>query len=515
MDATGGLIRSTARGTVPADGLGAAASILLDRALGPDQPVQLVPPQRPQDLASPSSALAARAPGEPFTWTQTHTGLTLMAGGVVLAGTGGFFGYQASVKQRQILATPQTDPASQQLRARGQLYAAVADALFVSALAAGAAGGYFAFLAPGRGPEARWESPVSARLRPLPLAVFAATTACGFACSLFLHFDPEGQPCDAYGECLRGYACVDGACHQATDACGGCPEGERCRGTGCVEDICLNRLCPVGQDCIVDGQGTRCRTVAPPALLHACAGDGDCEAGRLCVVGSVPGENGAPRTGVCVEPCDSDGGCATAGAGCHTFSFGLDAGAQGLCLPPIAVLECQSDAPCGSEGFVCAVFGHPDPAAHWPVRRAAARWRRRERCLFRRPRPRAVLRVRPLRPRGRRHLRRAVRRDVRLREDLRRRGAGGAARRPRAPRADVPVRAHPLRGLLGRPHGVRARRATLHLLRRAAGVPLRLRRAGRGRRRRLPGGDRLRRARRGPPLRPALRELPVTSFSPG
>ncbi|HEY8210051.1 MAG TPA: hypothetical protein VIG99_21345 [Myxococcaceae bacterium] len=198
---------------------------------------------------------------------------------------------------------------------------------------------------------------MSARL--LPLAAVAATTALGFACSLFLHFDPEGQPCDAYGECLRGYTCVDGACHQVTDACGGCREGERCRGTGCVEDTCLNRLCPVGQDCIIDSQGTRCRTVAPPALLHACAGDGDCEAGRLCLVGSVPGENGAPRTGVCVEPCDPSGGCATADAGCHAFSFGLDAGPQGLCLPPIAVLECQSDAPCGSEGFICAVFGHP------------------------------------------------------------------------------------------------------------------------------------------------------------
>lgn len=153
-DSAGGLVRATARGTVPVDGLGAAASILLDRALGPDQAVQLVPPERPQDVAG-SPALAARAPGEPFTWTQTHTGLTLMAGGVALAGTGGFFGYQASVKHRQLLATPQTDPASSQLRARGQLYAALADALFVSALAAGAAGGYFAFLAPGRGPEAR------------------------------------------------------------------------------------------------------------------------------------------------------------------------------------------------------------------------------------------------------------------------------------------------------------------------------------------------------------------------
>jgi len=161
MDAEGARVRATARGSVPLDGLGAGASILLDRALGPDQPpqvVQLVPKDQPPSAAgtpAEQAPLAAvpRSPAEPFTWTQTHTGAALMAGGAALAGAGGFFGYQAMVKRDQLRATPQTDPASQQLIARGQLYALVADALFVSALAAGAAGGYLAFLAPAQGPK--------------------------------------------------------------------------------------------------------------------------------------------------------------------------------------------------------------------------------------------------------------------------------------------------------------------------------------------------------------------------
>src|SRR6185369_2460699 len=133
-------------GSVPVEGLGAAASILLDRALGPDQAPQLVPSEKPISAPAAAEAAAARPPGEPFVWTQTHTGVSLMAGGAVLAGTGGFFGYQALVKRDQLRATPQTDPASQQLIARGQLYALLADVLITSALAAGAAGGYFAFL---------------------------------------------------------------------------------------------------------------------------------------------------------------------------------------------------------------------------------------------------------------------------------------------------------------------------------------------------------------------------------
>ena len=154
-DAVGGRTRATAKSSAPVEGLGAAASILLDRALGPDQAPQLVPADHPGPETAAGAPAASKPAGEPFLWTQTHTGVTLMAGGAVLAGTGGFFGYQALVKRDQLRFTPQTDPASQQLIARGQLYALLADVLITSALAAGAAGGYFAFLAPGRGPEAR------------------------------------------------------------------------------------------------------------------------------------------------------------------------------------------------------------------------------------------------------------------------------------------------------------------------------------------------------------------------
>jgi hypothetical protein len=193
--------------------------------------------------------------------------------------------------------------------------------------------------------------------RSLQLAVLAS--ACGFACSLFLHFEPEGQPCDGFGECLHGYACVDGGCLRVPDACGGCPAGQRCRGAGCIEDTCANRLCPVGQTCELDSQGTRCRAIPPPALLHGCASDADCETGRLCLIGSVPSAGGAPRTGVCVEPCAPGGTCASSSATCRTFQFASDAGSRSLCLPTGAVLECQTDGPCLNEGFVCAVFGHP------------------------------------------------------------------------------------------------------------------------------------------------------------
>ena len=349
--------------------------------------------------------------------------------------------------------------------------------------------------------------------RSLQLTAIAGTAAFGFACSLFLHFDPEGQPCDSYGECLHGYACMDGGCHRFTDACGGCLEGQRCRGTACVEDTCVNRLCPVGQVCITDSQGTRCRSVAPPALMHACAGDGDCEPGRLCLVGTVLSKSGAPRTGICVEACDPSGivPCVTTSAACHAFFFGLDAGSQGLCLPPAAVLECQSDAPCASEGFVCAVFGHPSLSpiglcdAPLPGGAAAGA------ACSGSPMPGPLCASGLCAP-----------------------ASGGTCGvlcagtcapanvcalaelevPPGGPARHVPMclaRAHPLRGLLGCSLGVRRRCATLHVLRRAAGVPLRLRRPRRGHRPRLPGRDRLRRARRGPALRPTLGELPVAA----
>ncbi len=195
--------------------------------------------------------------------------------------------------------------------------------------------------------------------RSFQLSAAAAAAGLGFACSLFLQFDPRGQPCDGFDECLRGYACVDGGCVAASDPCGGCPAGQRCRGAGCVDDVCANRLCPVGQACQQDGEGTRCRPIPPPELMHACGSDADCGPGRLCLVGTVPSPSGAPRTGACVELCGAGGACATAGATCRTFLFGLDAGAQGLCVPQGAVLECQVDAPCLPEGFACAVFGHP------------------------------------------------------------------------------------------------------------------------------------------------------------
>lgn len=181
------------------------------------------------------------------------------------------------------------------------------------------------------------------------------------ACSLLIGFNPEGQPCDGWEECARGFSCVDGRClrDDGQDGCGGCADGQRCRGGACVEDLCANRICPVGQGCVDSVDGTRCRPVAPPRLLHACGADTGCEAGRLCLVGSVPSASGAPRTGVCVEPCTPGGGCLSPDGRCQQFALGLDAGPVELCVPDQAVLGCETDDPCLPEGLVCAVFGHP------------------------------------------------------------------------------------------------------------------------------------------------------------
>jgi outer membrane protein OmpA-like peptidoglycan-associated protein len=106
----------------------------------------------------------------------------------------------------------------------------------------------------------------------------AAAAVAAPACSLLIGFNPEGQPCDGWQECARGFACVGGRCLRATgpDGCGGCDAGRRCRGGSCVEDVCRNRICPVGQGCVEGPDGTRCRPVEPPALLHACGADDGC-----------------------------------------------------------------------------------------------------------------------------------------------------------------------------------------------------------------------------------------------
>jgi hypothetical protein len=184
--------------------------------------------------------------------------------------------------------------------------------------------------------------------------------AAASACSLLIGFNSEGQPCDGWDECARGFQCVGGRClrDDRPDDCGGCEASQRCRGGQCVQDVCQNRLCPVGQGCVEEVDGTRCRPVAPPALLHPCAADDGCGPGRLCLVGSVPSAGGAPRTGVCVERCTAAGDCASPGARCQRLGLGLDAGGVELCLPDGAALGCETDEPCRPEGFLCAVFGH-------------------------------------------------------------------------------------------------------------------------------------------------------------
>ena len=66
------------------------------------------------------------------------------------------------------------------------------------------------------------------QLRPALLLLLALASG---ACTLGLDFEEEGRACDAQGQCLEGYACVEGACERdATLDCAACDGGVGCPG---------------------------------------------------------------------------------------------------------------------------------------------------------------------------------------------------------------------------------------------------------------------------------------------
>ncbi|MBX5482604.1 MAG: hypothetical protein IRZ16_12315 [Myxococcaceae bacterium] len=206
-----------------------------------------------------------------------------------------------------------------------------------------------------------------------PILFVALGFAFGSACSLILSFNPEGQPCDAAGQCLEGYGCVDGKCHKGADGgidCALCPAGGCVPGTHtCLPNTCEFKICQAGFECVDanDGAGPQCREIPPgPTTLGfaKCFDDTGCYAMgpsvRHCLIGAVPSRiTGTVRGGVCVEECGPEDTCATPGAVCRSFVLGADAGVTKVCLPPNTLTACTSDEGCARAHLVCTVFDHP------------------------------------------------------------------------------------------------------------------------------------------------------------
>jgi hypothetical protein len=196
----------------------------------------------------------------------------------------------------------------------------------------------------------------------------AALALSSAGCSLLLNFDPEGQPCDNSGGCLKDYGCgADKRCHKGVD--GGsqaCLPGERRSVvTGkCVPNTCQFRHCGVGSFCSDDAGIPSCRDFVQPNLGHVCVDDGQCAlegTNRVCYRGAVQINNygGALRTGACVETCDGTNACLTPGAVKKTYALGADGGSSCLCVPEGVFTPCATNDGCRDDGLVCTVFDHP------------------------------------------------------------------------------------------------------------------------------------------------------------
>ncbi|MBI5489693.1 MAG: trypsin-like serine protease [Deltaproteobacteria bacterium] len=187
-----------------------------------------------------------------------------------------------------------------------------------------------------------------------------------------------GEPCRSDGDCTSGLCLTDGdpaACgddcpyRYCVVSCGGageCPAGGHCRDGICVlgppsgpGETCFSDADCLSGTCLVPAGGTaRC--------AEACAPDGSCPAGFLCVDGACwpdatrPADPcyalGDPCTGgtcvdvggdvYCVTPCTSVGDC-RAGTSCVPGADGA-----GICVPAAAA---GGDA--GADGCACAATG--------------------------------------------------------------------------------------------------------------------------------------------------------------
>lgn len=178
----------------------------------------------------------------------------------------------------------------------------------------------------------------------LAFLLMALSLSC--ACTLLLHWDEEGLPCDSAGRCTVNHTCIAGRCVMVD---GG--------------SSCGSRICPVGYSCDADA-GVGCSPLISPALGHICNDDSNCLASgtnRVCLKGAVqsPTSGGVPRTGICVELCGAGDRCMTGNTKCTSFSLGLDAGSAKLCITPRLLVPCVNDDACREQGLVCTLYDHP------------------------------------------------------------------------------------------------------------------------------------------------------------
>jgi hypothetical protein len=205
-----------------------------------------------------------------------------------------------------------------------------------------------------------------------PRLILLASLATG--CSLWLNFDPEGQPCGPGNACLAGYGCTpQHLCSRSYDAgpadsCGGCPQGQRCLpfSKKCVPDDCANKKCPVGYACQQDGGTPSCVGVQASQIGSSCFDTAQCTAPLVCWLGPILVRQPAltQQAGACVLPCNAIGACpADAGLTCQAFPLGLGTGGANLCLPPDLLWPCANDAQCADDGLVCTTYDEPSVGA--------------------------------------------------------------------------------------------------------------------------------------------------------
>jgi hypothetical protein len=185
-----------------------------------------------------------------------------------------------------------------------------------------------------------------------------------------------GEPCRSDADCISGLCLTDGDPAACGDDCSyrycvvSCGAGGECPPDGhCREGICVRGpLSSPGDTCITDADCTSGLCLEPPGgaarCVEACAPDGSCPAGFLCVDGACwpsatrPGDEcgavGDPCEGgtclafdggiFCVAPCADVGDC-RAGSSCLPGPDGT-----GICVPGAA-------AGGGGGGCDCAATG--------------------------------------------------------------------------------------------------------------------------------------------------------------
>lgn len=196
--------------------------------------------------------------------------------------------------------------------------------------------------------------------RNVGLIVLAAA-ALASACSLFLNFDPSGQPCNAQGQCISGYQCVAQKCELGEP----CPTGSvPGPSSSCLPVHCDGTACAVGLMCVEnDGGAASCLPATDRSQLgFGCGQDTDCPSNRVCMRGTLAADatSLAPRPGICVEPCAAGSICSgVEHAACRTFQLAFASGTASFCVPQPFAKGCLNSGECSAGGQVCTLFDNP------------------------------------------------------------------------------------------------------------------------------------------------------------